>query len=184
MAGTQRLSQRISEDGIALIVRVADAAAAGTAEEEGAKAVAVDTDIPGIREATSLPVVWTGGTDDVPVEVDAVLVHMHDRPEEFAPPAGLELVVCVHDEDDLEEALEQMDPDLLVLAPKDADDGPHDGALELLPDVPAGKLVIADSDPATRDEIVALERAGFDAVIVAAGSITELIGDHVPDDPA
>ncbi len=183
MAGTQRLSQRISEDGIALIVRVADAASASTAEAEGAKAVAVDTDIPGIREATSLPVVWTGGTDDVPVEVDAVLVHMHDRPEEFAPPPGLELVICVHDDEDLEEALDELDPDLLVIAPKDADDGPHDGALEMLPDVPAGKLVIADSDPGSRDEVVALERAGFDAVIVSAGSIVDLVGDIIPDDP-
>ena len=52
--------------------------------------------------------------------------------------------------------------------------------LELLPDVPAGKLAIADVDVATRDEVVALERAGFDAVL-AVGEVGELVGAAPPD---
>ena len=48
--GSRRLSQRISEgDGIAIIVRVSDADSARAAEEQGAKAIAVDHAIPGIR---------------------------------------------------------------------------------------------------------------------------------------
>ena len=35
--------------------------------------------------------------------------------------------------------------------------------LDLLPDVPAGKLAIADVPAATREDIAELERAGVDA---------------------
>ena len=58
---TRRLSQRISEgDGIAIIVRVSDAASARAAEEQGAKALAVDGAIAGIRDSTTLPLLWLG----------------------------------------------------------------------------------------------------------------------------
>ncbi len=61
MPGTRRLSQLISEgDGIAIIVRVRGAAAASDAERKGAKAIAVDLAIEGIRRATTLPLLWTG----------------------------------------------------------------------------------------------------------------------------
>jgi len=53
--------------------------------------------------------------------------------------------------------------------------------LELLPDVPAGKLAIADVEVVTRDEVVALERAGFDAVLAPAGRIGALVGAAPPD---
>ena len=42
--------------------------------------------------------------------------------------------------------------------------------LQLLPDVPAGKLAIADVAVANRDEVLQLERAGFDAVLIPNGS--------------
>ena len=48
----------------------------------------------------------------------------------------------------------------------DDDADPLDAVLELLPDVPAGKLAIAQVDVASRDEVLALERAGIDAVLV------------------
>ena len=48
--------------------------------------------------------------------------------------------------------------------------------LELLPDVPAGKLAIAELGATTRDEVVSLERAGIDAVLVAGGDVAHLVG--------
>ena len=60
--GSRRLSQRISEgDGIAIIACVDDAGGARDAERQGAKALAVSRLIEGIREATSLPLLWIGG---------------------------------------------------------------------------------------------------------------------------
>ena len=43
--------------------------------------------------------------------------------------------------------------------------------LGLLPDVPAGKLVLADLPTATEEDLLALERAGVDAVVVPAGAL-------------
>ena len=55
-----------------------------------------------------------------------------------------------------------------------------DAVLELLPDVPAGKLAIARVDVSSREEVLALERAGIDAVLVLArGDVAGLVG-HRP----
>ena len=40
--------------------------------------------------------------------------------------------------------------------------------LDLLPSVPAGKLVVSESRVNAREQVVALERAGVDAVLVGA----------------
>jgi indole-3-glycerol phosphate synthase len=53
--------------------------------------------------------------------------------------------------------------------------------LELLPDVPAGKLGIAEVGARTRDEVEELERAGVDGVIVAAGNVAHLVGAAPPE---
>jgi hypothetical protein len=176
---SRRLSQHISEgDGIAIIVRVADADAARTAEEEGAKAVAVGEPIDGIRDSTRLPLLWIGPGE--PHDADAVTL----RPEDESPPAeGCETVVDVRDEEELELALERLDPEIFLLSAGDAGDDrdPVDAVLELLPDVPAGKLAIAEVDVTSRDEVLALERAGIDAVLVPAGSVAELVGERPPD---
>ncbi len=176
MHGSRRLSQRISEgDGIAIIVRVADAEGARVAEAEGAKALAVAGDISGIRQATGLPLLWTG--DAHPVDADAVV----RRPAVVADLDGVELVVDVRDEDELELALDQFDPEIFLLCGEGSGehDDPLDAVLELLPDVPAGKLAIADVAVASRDEVLALERAGIDAVLVPPGSVADLVG-HAP----
>ena len=52
--------------------------------------------------------------------------------------------------------------------------------LELLPDVPAGKLAIAEVELASREDVLALERAGIDAVLVGAGRIADLVGAQPP----
>jgi NAD(P)H-dependent flavin oxidoreductase YrpB (nitropropane dioxygenase family) len=172
------LSQRISEgDGIAIIARVGDVDAARTAEEQGAKALAVERAVAGIRESTSLPLLWLGA--GAPVDADAVAVR----------PGGdtggeLETVLHVRDEDELEAALEEHDPEIFLLAwhgDEDGDGDPLESVLELLPDVPAGKLAIAGVDVATRDEVLALERAGFDAVLAPAGQVGGLVGHAPPD---
>ncbi len=175
---TRRLSQRISEgDGIAIIVRVGDADAARVAQAEGAKALAVDRAIEGLRGLTSLPVLWLAGA--VPVDADAIAIRPND---EDGSPNGLETVMEVRDEEELETALEEHDPEIFLISPSSDDEtDPLEHALELLPDVPAGKLAIADVDVGDRDEVLQLERAGFDAVLVAAGSVGSLVGESPPD---
>ena len=176
MPGSRRLSQRISEgDGIAVIACVDDAGGARDAEAQGAKALAVSRSIDGIREATSLPLLWIGAGD--PVNADAICL----RPEDEYLHPHLEPVADVRDEDELELALEQRDPEIFLLTARQDDDDadPLDLVLELLPDVPAGKLAIARVDVATRDEVLALERAGIDAVLVSDGAVAHLVG-HQP----
>jgi hypothetical protein len=175
--GSRRLSQRISEgDGIAIIVCVTDADGARQAELQGAKAIAVYTEIEGIREATALPLLWLGS--GTPSEADAVRI----RPEEDGVD-HLEVVVDVRDEEELELALERLDPEIFLLSSREIDEDadPLDAVLELLPDVPAGKLAIAQVDVGNRDEVLALERAGIDAVLVPTRHVGDLVG-HQPLD--
>ena len=180
MPGPRRLSQCISEgDGIAVIVRVRDQESARTAEASGAKGLAVEKAIAGLRAASTLPVLWLGARSaDADAEADAVGV----APGEDAA-VDLETVVVVATEDELETALDTQDPEIFLLAPRqDGDDAdPLDSVLELLPDVPAGKLAIAELDGATRDDVLALERAGFDAVLVAGGDLSQLVGERAAE---
>jgi len=173
--GTRRLSQRISEgDGISIIVCVEDAGGARAAEAQGAEALALTAEIDGIRSATSLPLLWLG--DGAPRDADAVRIRPDDDPDE----REFEAVVDVRDEEELELALERLDPEIFLLNAHDIDEDvdPLDAVLELLPDVPAGKLAIAQVDVATRDEVLALERAGVDAVLVRAQHVSDLVGDR------
>jgi len=175
--GLRRLSQRISEgDGISIIAHVVDAGAARAAEEQGAEAVAVTGAIAGIREATTLPLLWLGS--GAPSEADAVAI----RPDEERALEHLESVVDVRDEEELELALERLDPEIFLLTAReiDGDADPLDAVLELLPDVPAGKLAIAQVDVGSRDEVLALERAGVDAVLVSGGDVRALVGQQPP----
>ena len=61
------------------------------------------------------------------------------------------------------------------------DDEALERVLDLLPDVPAGKLVVAELPAITRADVDELERAGVDAVIVRAGNIAELSGEPPPE---
>jgi hypothetical protein len=176
--GTRRLSQRISEgDGIAVIAVVDDAGSARDAEAQGAKALAVERQIDGIREATTLPVLWMGRGE--PVDADAIRL----RPEDTYRHHDLEPVADVRDEGELELALEERDPEIFLLAASDDEDeaDPLDSVLELLPDVPAGKLAIARVAVSSRDEVLALERAGIDAVLVTETEIAHLVGEQPLD---
>jgi indole-3-glycerol phosphate synthase len=81
--------------------------------------------------------------------------------------AGADWAVEVREEDDLADILDRFDPEILVAASPEADDEELEHVLDLLADVPAGKLVVARPRGAiSRQQVVALERAGVDAILV------------------
>jgi indole-3-glycerol phosphate synthase len=185
----RKLSQAISEgDGISVLVEVRDVESARTAAEQGAEGLALRTPADGVRAATPLPLVWIGSPDTAG-DADAVVVDVSSAGERLAEVVdgvhalGVECVLKVRDEDDLELVLEEVDPEILLLSAEERDDDQHhlDRLLELLPDVPAGKLAIAELEVASRDEVDELERAGVDAVLVTAGDIGPLVGDAPPE---
>jgi indole-3-glycerol phosphate synthase len=186
--GGRRFSQAISEgDGISVIVEVDGPEAARGAEADGAEAIVVREELAGIRDATELPILWCGGGTPEHAGragADAVLVVAEQNDEDggeldaFAAHAadlGLDLVVSVGSEEVLERVLEQNDPETFHLATEDLE-----RALELLTDVPVGKLAIAEASQVTREQVVELERRGVDAVIVPARNVAELVGGTPP----
>ena len=190
----RRFSEAISEgDGISLIVEVADPESARVAEAQGAEGILVREMLEGIREATTLPILWVaGGPPSAAHEAgaDACVIDYADEDEAVAAryaqalELGLDCVVAVRDEEELEIALERLDPEILLLAVRpggDDENDPLEQVLDLLPDVPAGKLAVADVDVSGREAVIALERAGMDAVIVGARNVAELVGGAPPD---
>ncbi len=187
--GGRRFSQAISEgDGISVLVEVASPDAAQAAESDGAEALVVAGHAAGVREATELPILWRGGGSvDAAARAgaDAYLIVAGeladddgDRLRDAAAHVvelGLDWVVSVGDEDELARVLELHDPEIFHLA-----GGDLEHALELLTDVPAGKLAIAEATAVTRPQVLELERAGIDAVIVPAGDVAELVGGAPP----
>jgi indole-3-glycerol phosphate synthase len=167
-----RFSQAISEgDGISLIVEVADADAARSAAAQGAEAVIVRT---ALRDDVDLPVLWRGS----PLAADAAAAGADAWVVSLAAAADggesheLDRVVEVSNAQELELALEQFDPQIVLFAvPVDDDADALQLALDLLADLPAGKLAIAEVPVAGRGHVDELERAGVDAVIV---------GDAIP----
>jgi indole-3-glycerol phosphate synthase len=185
-----RFSQAISEgDGIS-VVPVLDPEVvelAAMAEDAGAEAIAVSPRDAGVaRAATSLPLVVDGLRDSREIDellkagVDGcILVYDLDAGEgelldELYPAVdglGIDCAVEVRETEELAEILERFDPEIVVCAsarPSDEDELEH--VLDLMVDVPAGKLVVArPRRPIDREQIVALERAGVDAILVDGG---------------
>ena len=160
-----RFSQAISEgDGISLIVEVTDADAAEEAAAQGAEAVTARSPIAGDVE---LPLLWRGSphaADAAAAGADAWVVSLEDAVD------GGDSQVS--DAEELEQALEQLDPEILLFCVGGNDEAdPLQLALDLLADLPAGKLAIAEMPASRRGDVDELERAGVDAVIV---------GDTVP----
>ncbi|HEV3480109.1 MAG TPA: hypothetical protein VG144_11765 [Gaiellaceae bacterium] len=189
----RRLSQAISEgDGISVIVEVDGPEAARDAQAAGAEALVVSgglESLGAIREATELPILCRyDGQDSAELEgADACVIELREGVASIGR-AGLphdeqfELVFRVSKDDQLEDVFEELDPEIVVLAASAAgDETALDRVLELLPDVPAGKLAIADIGARTREEVEELERAGVDGVIVAAGNIAHLVGAAPPE---
>jgi Indole-3-glycerol phosphate synthase len=196
MTSLRRFSQAISEgDGISVIAEVGDAQAARSAAMQGAEGLSIAGWVAGLPEATSLPILWRGGGAPAEAQAagaDACLLaaapleddgdHL-ERLHAEASELGLDCVVQVRDEEELELVLERLDPDILLLCGErpDGHEAPLDAVLRLLGDVPAGKLAVADVAVYERAEVVQLERAGVDAVIVAAGRVAALVGAAPPE---
>jgi len=76
-------------------------------------------------------------------------------------------LVEVHDAAELERAL-NLDAEVIGINNRNLDQGTVDVATtyELMPDVPAGKTVVAESGISVRPELEELERVGVDAVLI------------------
>jgi indole-3-glycerol phosphate synthase len=80
----------------------------------------------------------------------------------------LDVLVEVHDEEELDAALEVVDADVIGINNRDLQTFEVDveRTYELLSDVPAGKTVVSESGFHTREQIDDLERVGVDAVLI------------------
>ncbi len=191
----RRFSHAIAEgDGISVIAAVEDPDSARAAEEQRAEALVVRVDPGAVRDACSLPILWRADVSlerasavadayllvfDALDEDDGRLEELHAQAVEL----GLECAVEVRDEEELERALERVDPEIFLLSPaeRDEDETPLEVVLDLLAAVPAGKLAIADLQLTTRDEVLELERAGCDAVIVRGAEVSPFVGGPPPE---
>jgi indole-3-glycerol phosphate synthase len=101
----------------------------------------------------------------------------------------LDVVVEVHDEPELECALDVVEADVIGINNRDLTDFSVDldRTFELLSDVPAGKTVVSESGIHTRDQLDELERVGVDAVLVGESlmrasdieaAVRSLTGEH------
>ena len=79
----------------------------------------------------------------------------------------LDVLVEVHDEDELMRALD-VDADIIGINNRDLGDFSVDieRTYELLSDVPAGKTVVSESGYSTREQLEDLDRVGVDAVLI------------------
>jgi indole-3-glycerol phosphate synthase len=133
------------------------------------------------RAATSLPVLRkdfivdpyqlyeaaAAGADAILLIVAALDLSDLDSLLREASALDLDALVEVHDERELEQALE-VEADVLGLNNRDLADFSVDieRTYELLSDVPAGKTVVSESGFSSRDELDELERVGVDAVLI------------------
>jgi indole-3-glycerol phosphate synthase len=135
------------------------------------------------REATSLPVLRkdfivtryqlveaaVAGADAVLLIVAALDCDLErlERLYLSARELDLDVLVEVHDEEELEAALE-VDADVIGINNRDLHDLSVDieRTFDLLNDIPAGKTVVSESGFRNRDQLDALERVGVDAVLI------------------
>ncbi len=156
------------------------AAALSILTEEGSFGGSLE-DLRAAREACDLPILRKDflidpyqlyeaavhGADAVLLIVRALgddeLRSIHDE----ARGLDLDCLVEVHDSAELERAL-QFDADVIGINNRDLDSGVVDTrtTYELMPDVPAGKTVVAESGITGGDELEELERIGVDAVLI------------------
>ena len=185
----------------------------GMYERSGAAALSVLTetgsfggslaDLAEARGASSLPVIRKdfvvapyqvteaagAGADAILLIVAALsdreLALLHARAEEF----GLDVLVEVHDREELGRALETVDPELIGINNRDLRDFSVDtGRTEaLMAEIPAGKTVVSESGIRSAQEVERLEEAGVDAVLVGESlmrapdpgeALQELLGDR------
>jgi indole-3-glycerol phosphate synthase len=80
----------------------------------------------------------------------------------------LDVLVEVHDEEELDCALEILDADVIGINNRNLSDLSVDveRTFALLADIPAGKTVVSESGFHSRDQLDALERVGVDGVLI------------------
>ncbi len=95
---------------------------------------------------------------------DKKLLKLHTHAREL----DLDVLVEVHDQEELSRALEVVDADVIGINNRDLTDFSVDveRTYELLADIPTGKLVVSESGIHTRAQLDDLERVGIDAVLV------------------
>jgi len=179
-----KLSQAIAEgDGITIIVEVEDAPGTHAAVKQGADAVACRRGIHQVRAASEVPLLAFGSLIDAKgVGADAIaiepLLSLHYEAQAY----GLESVVRVSDAAGIQKALSELKPEVFLLSvDPESDEDVLTGLLELLHDVPAGKLAIAELHDATSEEVAELERSGGDAVLVSHGDLSTLVPASPPE---
>ena len=93
-----------------------------------------------------------------------VLAELHGE----ARTLDLDVLVEVHDEEELDCALEILDADVIGINNRNLVDFSVDveRTFELLADIPAGKTVVSESGFHSRDQLDALERVGVDGVLI------------------
>ncbi|HVW47294.1 MAG TPA: indole-3-glycerol phosphate synthase TrpC [Solirubrobacterales bacterium] len=166
-------------------------------ERGGAAALSVLTDFPhfggslddlrAARAAATLPIIRKDFIVD-PYQLYEAAVHgadavllivraLDDRDlaalYEEARALDLDCLVEVHDAAELERALE-VDVEVIGINNRDLDEQRVDiqTTFELMPDVPAGKTVVAESGISGREELAELERVGVDAVLIGGALMT------------
>jgi NAD(P)H-dependent flavin oxidoreductase YrpB (nitropropane dioxygenase family) len=200
VSSPRRFSQAVSEgDGISLIAAVESADAARRAEADGAEALLVYSGLEGqlrtIREAVGAPILffWDGEKTEALADADACVISVPDwqggigfgdalAQAHLELADDFELAFRIEDDEQLAESLERYDPEIFILAaPKLEAEAALERVLDLLPDVPAGKLAIAELSTSSREDVAALERAGMDGVIVRGADVGALAGEPAPD---
>ena len=107
------------------------------------------------------------GADAVLLIVRALEPSMLTALHATALALDLDPLVEVHDVDELERALE-LDAAVIGINNRDLDTGEIDLATtyELMPDVQAGRTVVAESGISSRDQVDDLDRVGVDAALI------------------
>ena len=182
---TRRFSEAIVEgDGISVVAEVRSADDARRAADAGADALLLRVEL-ALTDAPDLPVL--APLHGTATSWDAVLLEPNAWDDDELTrrygeivDGGAECVVQIRDEEQLERVLELLDPEIVLLASNQDAEDRVDAVLDLLPDVPAGKLVVADVGGAAEDVVAGLERVGVDAVIAAVADVAALVGDDPP----
>jgi indole-3-glycerol phosphate synthase len=133
------------------------------------------------REASTLPILRkdfivdtyqvfesaAAGADAILLIVAALDTKSLDRLMRDALALDLDVLVEVHDEPELDTALE-IDADVIGINNRNLGDFSVDldRTFELLSNIPAGKTVVAESGFSTREQLDELERVGVDAALI------------------
>jgi indole-3-glycerol phosphate synthase len=113
------------------------------------------------------------GADAVLLIVRALSDDELRRLNEEARALDLDTLIEVHDAEELERALEA-EAEVIGINNRNLDEMSVDvnTTYELMPDVPAGKTVVAESGISGREELEELDRVGVDAVLIGGSLMT------------